>query len=248
MPKKFVHPEGGVGFPKDAADEEALRKIGYFEEGYPKRMYRDSEVREVNGSKEEKALGEGWVVFDEALCKTGGSYRERYIAAVNNPGKQASILDEYRTLHPALARADSWYKEKEPKISELQTQAMLKLLSDRQAEDRERHATEAEATERKDKAERAPGPRLQSGRKNPLKNYIITLYLEDPTRSQEDICGKLDPAMEKNPKLAPLGQWQKESGQKTWSHNLRHPKTKNRVKTYLSKIKADALKLLANRS
>lgn len=151
MPKKFVNPknpEAGPAYPTDAADEETLRKIGYFEEGYPKQMYRDGEEpREVISSEEERALGEGWVVFDEALRKIGGSYRERFIAAVNNPAERASLHTEYGIQHPALARADSWYKETAPKIPVLQTQAMFNIVSDRQEKDREKRATEAEATE-----------------------------------------------------------------------------------------------------
>ncbi len=177
-PKRFVHPEGGAGFPTDAADEEALRRIGYFEEGYPRQMYKDGEEPcEVISSEEERALGECWDVFDEALRKIGGSYRKRYKAAVNNPAKQASILDEYRTLHPALARADSWYKEREPKISELQTQAMLKLLSDQQAEDQERRAIEAKAT-----ARLAAAPAPAEARKDTPERNTWQKKLDDPIK------------------------------------------------------------------
>ena len=148
MTKRFVNPEGSEAFPNEPKDEATMHELGFFEEGYPKKMYRDGqEPREVISSDEERGLGKGWVVFDEALCKIGGFYRERFIAAVNNPAEQASILAEYRTLHPALARADSWYKETAPQISELHTQAMLNLVSDRQVEDRERRAIEAKATE-----------------------------------------------------------------------------------------------------
>lgn len=150
MPKKFVKPdeEGAVGYPTDPADEATLRKLGFVEEGYPKRMYRDGEEPcEVNGSEEERVLGKDWVVFDEALRKNGGFYRERFKAAVNNPAEQVRLYTEYHTLHPALAAADSWYKETAPQIPLLQSQAMFNLVSDRQAENRERRATEAEATE-----------------------------------------------------------------------------------------------------
>jgi hypothetical protein len=151
MPKKFVNsknPEAGPAYPTDAADEKTLRELGWFEEGYPKQMYRDGEEpREVISSEEEKALGEGWVVFDEALRKFGGFYHKRFEAAVNNPAEQVRILVEYYTLHPALVAADSWYKKTAQQIPVLQTQAMFNIVSDRQPEDRERRATEAEATE-----------------------------------------------------------------------------------------------------
>ena len=119
---------------------------------YKERKYVEGETAKlVNNAEEEKALGEDW--FDSpAKCPDREAeqaeiqrhYRERFEAADGKPNEQASILIEYRSQHPKEAAADSWYKEVAPLIPALQSQAMVNLAADRQAEDRKRRATETE--------------------------------------------------------------------------------------------------------
>lgn len=109
----------------------------------------------VNNAEEEKALGPGWFDSPTKAPDRGAEqaeiqrgYRERFKAAVNNPAEQVRIHTEYRTLHPKAAAADdSWNLEMTPLIPVLQSQAMFKLVSDRQGENQERSVIKAEATE-----------------------------------------------------------------------------------------------------
>ena len=185
----------------------------------------------VNSEEEEKALGEGW--FDSpAKCPDREAeqaeiqrhYRERFEAAVGNPTEQVRIHIEYRSLHPNVAAADSWHLEMIPLIPILQSQAMLDLAAKRQAEDRERRAIEAEATEAPVVAD--PAPRIPSAGKRrdegiEARDHLIAT-LKESYKSLKGIRRnkRIAQSLDEQKDMHPPGDW----GVRTFVEATENPK------------------------
>ena len=200
---------------------------------YPKRIYHmDCSHVDVQDEAQHKAKGDGWfespATARDALKQLArskppleslrSSENHRLIDAVyeilykdaKGP-EQWEVIRDYMNNFPAAAFKSTWAKELIPLIPNT-----------------------IPAGESKTEATNLP---RRASRRDLVKEKIAELKRDYSGISQLEICRNLDQHNDRaNKPLSTLEDWQKLSHDRTWEGNLTNPKTKNRVKRFISGI------------